>query len=172
MRNTLRVSGQLFALLLAACSQAELTAPGPTRAAAVSNSYITVQPSQTQIVAKRGRSFGVLIVADLSNAGALDLASVQMTASWAAQGMVLDSVVAAAPGWSVVDNQTSALEAIWGTFSSEALAASSPLATLYFTAITPRSDQIAFRVDVAGTELGADITTSIRTRPVSIRITP
>ncbi|HYV96983.1 MAG TPA: Ig-like domain-containing protein, partial [Gemmatimonadaceae bacterium] len=148
-----------------------LTAAGPLVATSAAQTIgVNVGASASVIVAP-GAKLTVPIVIDLTNAGAVNIASLQATLSWGTAQLTLDSVrVVTATGWTFLPN-VGASSVNFAAFNSVQFPATGTLVNAYFTASgVAGGTRVVLAPISAGNAGGVDITSAIRARSLDVAV--
>jgi formylglycine-generating enzyme required for sulfatase activity len=173
--NLLRLVRQMtprFAVAaLSGLAVALMTGATPAHAQAVD--VFLGDSARTRVVP--GTRLTVPVTVDLTARGALTVASLQGSLRWTVPALRLDSIRAAAPGWSVTANLDSvtAGRITLVLYSPTALAASGAVAQAYFTAGTaPQGARVDLALTAAGDEAGTSILGAVRPRGLVACVAP
>ena len=132
---------------------------------------LNVSDSVRVLVAPSAR-LALPVSADLTSAGALNLASLQAGVTWGASQLTFDSIrVAPSSGFMLTSNPASVPSGslTLNAFSATALAASGPLFNLYFTAgATSGGTRVALTPTVAATDMAQDLLMQLAVRNVDV----
>ncbi len=133
--------------------------------------------SSDRVTVTPGTTLAVPIIVDLSAAGALNLAALQTALAWGTTRLAFDSLKAnAALGWSVFSANTAG--AAGGSLTlnmanGTALAASSTLATAYFTASAGQGGtRVTLAPTTAANELGGSVLGALLVRGLDVCVAP
>jgi alpha-tubulin suppressor-like RCC1 family protein len=130
-----------------------------------------------RVIAPPGTRVAVPVRADLSLAAGTSLASLQAQLRWPSTRLLFDSLRAPS-GWTATINQDSSATGmiVFSSFSANALPASGPLATAYFTAASTSSAAGGARLTLAPTAAGGDdgwsVLASVQTRALDVCVSP
>jgi alpha-tubulin suppressor-like RCC1 family protein len=153
-----------------ALATALLAATGGVAAAQSGTITVAAGTATTANIAP-GAKFTVPVIADMSAAGGLDLASLQAHVTWTSSRMTLDSIKAAGFG-SVADTVTAG-SAAFAVFDANGTTTTTTVVNLFFTAGTNTAgSRIQLTPVVAGNSTGTSITNQLRTRSLDVCVAP